>query len=139
MRPEYYEGTLQLRNPSEKVLDYVEDAIARDGNVFIAKKDRLKNGYDLQLSSQNFLRNIGRKLQDKFSGELVLSSKLAGRSKSGKDLYRVNVLFRMYSFRKGSTVTYRGASYKVLETAHRVRIKSIGTGKSITVGYGDIS
>ena len=139
MRPEYYEGKLQLRNPSEKVLDYVEDAIARDGKVFIAKKDRLKNGYDLQLSSQNFLRNIGRKLQDKFSGELMLSSKLAGRSKSGKDLYRVNVLFRMYSFRKGSTVTYRGESYKVLETAHRVRIKSIETGKSITVGYGDIS
>src|SRR3989344_8709408 len=106
MRPEYYEGKLQLRNPSEKVLDYVEDAIARDGKVFIAKKDKLKNGYDLQLSSQNFLRNIGRKLQDKFSGELMLSSKLAGRSKSGKDLYRVNVLFRMYSFRKGSTVTY---------------------------------
>ncbi len=139
MRPEYYEGTLQLRNPSEKVLDYVEDAIARDGKVFIAKKDRLKNGYDLQLSSQNFLRNIGRKLKEKFSGELVLSSKLVGRSKSGKDLHRVNVLFRMYPFRKGSTVMYKGEQYKVIEMAHRVRIRSIETGKSITVGYGDIS
>ena len=69
----------------------------------------------------------------------MLSSKLVGRSKSGKDLHRVNVLFRMYPFRKGSTVMYKGEQYKVIEMAHRVRIRSIETGKSITVGYGDIS
>jgi len=80
MRPEYYEGILQLRNPSDKVLDYVEREIARDGKVRIAKTTRLKNGYDLELSSQAFLRGLGRKLREKFGGELVLSSKAAGRT-----------------------------------------------------------
>lgn len=139
MRPEYYEGILQLRNPSDKVLDYVEREIARDGKVRIAKTIRLKNGYDLELSSQAFLRGLGRKLREKFGGELILSSKAAGRNRHGKEQFRVNVLFRQYPFRKGSTVTHRGEQYKVLETAHKVRIKSLETGKSITVDYGSIS
>ncbi len=139
MRPEYYEGTLQLRNPSEKVLDYVEDAIARDGKVWISKKDKLKNGYDLQLSSQAFLRKMGKKLKEKFGGELILSNKAAGKNKHGKEQFRVNVLFRQYPFRKGGTVTYRGEEYTVFEMAHRVRIKSKATGQSITVDYDSLN
>lgn len=139
MRPEYYEGILQLRNPSGKVLDYVEQEIARDGKVRIAKTTRLKNGYDLELSSQAFLRGLGRKLRGKFGGELILSSKAAGRSRHGKEQFRVNVLFRQYPFRKGSIITYKGEEYVVMAMEHRVRIRSKTTGKSITVDYGSIN
>ncbi len=78
-------------------------------------------------------------MREKFGGELVFSSKAAGRSKHGREQFRVNVLFRQYPFRKGDTITYRGEEHKVVEMAHRVRIKNIGTGKSITVDYDSLS
>ena len=139
MRPEYYEGTLQLRNPTEEVLSYVEAAIKKDGKVHIAKMTKLPNGYDLQLSSQAFLKMIGRKLKEIFGGELVQSIKETGYNKHGKAQVRLNVLFRQYPYKKGNTVTYRGDKYIIMEMAHRVRIKSKETGKSITVGYDEIN
>ncbi len=121
------------------MLDFIEEEIARDGKVWIAKKDILKNGFDLQMSSQTFMRNLGRKLNIRFGGELVFSNKAAGRNKHGKEQFRVNVLFRQYPFRKGGTVTHRGEEYTVIEMAHRVRIKSKETGQSITVDYSSLS
>jgi NMD protein affecting ribosome stability and mRNA decay len=91
------------------------------------------------MSSQNFIRNVGRKIQIKFGGELVFSNKAAGTNKHGKSQFRVNVLFRQYPFRKGQSITYRGDEYTIIELAHRVRIKSKESGRSITVPYGELS
>lgn len=139
MRPEYYEGTLQLRNPTEEVLNYVENSMKEDGKVWIAKKVKLPNGYDLQLSSQAFLKQLARKLSIIFVGELIQSIKETGYNKHGKAQVRLNILFRQYPFKKGSTVIYKGDKYKIIETAYKVRIKSLETGKSRTVGYDEIA
>ena len=138
MRPEYYEGTLQLRNPTEEVLNYVENAIKEDGKAFIAKTTKLPNGYDLRLSSQALIKKLGRKLKEIFGGELVQSIKETGYNKHGKAQVRLNILFRQYPFKKGSIVTYKGDEYTIIEMVHRVRIKSKATGRSITVGYGEL-
>ena len=139
MRPEYYEGILQLRNPTEETLDFVENAIRADGKVWIAKKMKLKNGYDLQMSSQAFLKMIGRRLKDVFGGEMVQSIKETGYNKSGKAQVRLNVLFRQYPFKKGDKVIHKGEKYVILATEHKVRIKSKESGKSITVDYDTVS
>jgi NMD protein affecting ribosome stability and mRNA decay len=120
------------------VLDFVEKAIRKDGNVRIAKTTKLPNGYDLKLSSQKFLTNLGNKLKEKFGGELVISRKETGYNKHGKAQFRVNVLFRQYAYRKGSLVTYRGEEYRVISLEHKVRIKNLQNGKSITVGYDEV-
>ncbi len=138
MRPEYYEGTLQLRNPTEEALNYVENALKEDDKVWISKRTKLPNGYDLQLSSQAFLKQTARKLKIIFGGELVQSIKETGYNKHGKAQVRLNVLFRQYPFKKGSKVTYKGDQYVIIETAHKVRIKSLETGKSRTVGYDEV-
>jgi hypothetical protein len=44
----------------------------------------------------------------------------------------------MYPFKKGSIVTYKGEQYKIILLEHKVRIKSLENGKSITVGYDEI-
>ncbi len=139
MRLEYYEGTLQLRNPTEEVLNYVDNAIKKDGKVWIAKTTKLPQGYDLQLSSQAFLKQLSRKLKEIFGGELVQSIKETGYNQHGKAQVRLSILFRQYPFKKKDTVTYRGDKYTIIEMAHRVRIKSKETGKSITVGYNELS
>ena len=139
MKAEYYEGILQLRNPTEGVLNYVQNSMKQDGKVKLAKMTNYQNGYDLQLSSQKFLTNLGNKLKEKFGGELVISRKETGYNKHGKAQFRVNVLFRQYPFKKKDTVTYKGEKYKIILLEHKVRIKHLETGKSITVGYGDIS
>jgi NMD protein affecting ribosome stability and mRNA decay len=138
MRLQYYEGTLQLRNPSEEVLSYVENAIKQDGKVWIAKTTKLPNGYDLQLSSQAFLKQVGRKLKIIFGGQLVESMTETGYNKHGKAQVRLSILFRQYPFKKGSSVVYKGEEYTIIEIAHKVRIKSKENGKSITVGYDEI-
>jgi NMD protein affecting ribosome stability and mRNA decay len=138
MRAEYYEGTLQLRNPTDEVLDYVDNSIKRDGKVRISKMTELESGLDLQLSSQKFLTNLGNKLKEIFGGELVVSRKETGFNKHGKAQFRVNVLFRQYPFKKGSVVKYRGEDYTIILLEHKVRIKNLETGKSITVGYDEI-
>ncbi len=138
MRAEYYEGTLQLRNPSDEVLNYVENSMKEDGKVWIAKKVKLPNGYDLQLSSQAFLKQLARKLRIIFVGELVQSIKETGYNKHGKAQVRLNILFRQYPFKKGSKVVYKGDTYVIIEAAHKIRIKSLETGKSRTVGYDEV-
>ena len=139
MRAEYYEGILQLRNPTEGVLNYVQNSMKQDGKVRLAKMTNYQNGYDLQLSSQKFITNLGNKLKLKFGGELVISRKETGFNKHGKAQFRVNVLFRQYPFKKKDTVKYKGEEYKIILLEHKVRIKSLQSGKSITVGYGEIS
>ena len=61
---EYFEGILQVRNPSEEVLDFIAKEVEKKGDVFVAKAKQTQNGIDLYISSQRFLRSIGNKLQE---------------------------------------------------------------------------
>lgn len=129
----YYEGVLQLRNPTEEVLDFVESKISKT-KVFVAKVVKHKTGVDLHLSSQRFLRALGKKLQEKFGGVLKTTRKLHTVSKAtGKKLYRVTVLFRTLPFKKNDRVTYHGSEWIVLRAGAQAHLKNVKTGKKIRV------
>ena len=96
LHKDYYEGILQLRNPSEEVIRCVKNQIKKKGDVFIAKEVTQKNGVDYYISSQRFLLSLGRKLKKSFRGELKTSRKLYTRDRiTSKRVYRVTVLFRL--------------------------------------------
>jgi len=96
MNQQYYEGTLQLRNPNEEVLNFIRNQFKNNQKVWIAKEKDLKTGIDLYISSNKFLLSLGKKLKKSFKGELKTSRRLHSKSRiTSKNVYRVTVLFRL--------------------------------------------
>jgi len=134
MHPDYFEGTLQLRNPTQEIVDFVENSGAQ-----ISKVEELKNGLDLYFVSQRALRSLGKDLGRRFSGELKTSNRLFTRNRlTGKEVYRVTVLFRCYNLRKGGIVAVRGISYKVLAVGKKVYLQNEKTGEKKWFSYGQL-
>ena len=136
---EYFEGILQVRNPNDEVLDFIAKEVREKGNVFIAKTKKIGNGIDLYISSQRFLRTLGNRLQERFSGHLEVSRRLHTRNRmTSRDVYRVSVLFKMSSFKKGDIVKYKGEQVKIIGMAKKVLAKDIKTGKKLTLSFKEL-
>ena len=98
----YFEGILQLRNVTQEALDFAIKEISKKENAHIAMVEKVTNGQDIYMAPQTFLRTLGNKLQSRFGGQLVVSRKLHTRNhQTGREVYRVNTLFRMPNFKKG--------------------------------------
>ena len=136
---EYFEGILQLRNPNDEVLDFIAKEVKEKGNVFIAKTKNTNNGIDLYISSQRFLRTLGNKLQERFSGHLEVSTRLHTRNRmTSRDVYRVSLLFKLPDFKKGDIVKYKGDQIKIIGMAKKVLAKDIKTGKKLTLSFKEL-
>tara|TARA_Y100000310_G_C20695989_1_gene825761 strand:- start:628 stop:1065 length:438 start_codon:yes stop_codon:yes gene_type:complete len=137
--PQYFEGVLQLRNETKEVITFIANQMKKDGNAFIAKQAKIKNGVDLYFSSNKFLMALGKKLQNHFGGELKTSATLHTRSRqSSKNLYRLTVFFKLSEFKVGDIITFKGDKLKILKAGKKVLCKNIDTGKKLTLNYKDL-
>ena len=136
---QYFEGTLQLRNPDEKIINYVEKAVKEAKKVFIARTVKTTNGIDLYLSSNKFLRSLGNKLKRKFRGELKESPQLFTKNRqTSKNVYRLNVMFRLHGLKIGDVVTVREERIKITSVGKKVFGKELKTGKKVTVDIKEL-
>lgn len=134
----YFEGILQLRNVNDGVVDFAVSEI-ENSDVNIAKTKQLEKGIDIYVSRQRFLRTIASKLQKRFGGQIIVSRKLHTKSRlTGRDLYRVNVLFRLPYFKKGDVIEYKGDKIRVVNMGKKIFAKNIATGKKLNLGYKDL-
>lgn len=134
----YFEGILQLRNVNDEVVDFAVSEI-ENSDVNIAKTKQLEKGIDIYVSRQRFLRTIASKLQKRFGGQIIVSRKLHTKSRlTGRDLYRVNVLFRLPYFKKGDVIEYKGDKIRVVNMGKKIFAKNIATGKKLNLGYKDL-
>jgi NMD protein affecting ribosome stability and mRNA decay len=123
--PQYFEGTLQLRNPSQELIDFVATEI-ENSNAWIAKTKKQKNGIDLLLSSNKFLKDIGKKLKNKFAGELTTSSKLFTRNKqTSKEVHRGCVLFRYYDIKEGDKILFKGETLEIISIGKEIFARNL--------------
>jgi len=137
---DYFEGILQLRNHTEELINYVENKTKKDKKALITNRLKVKNGYDFYFTSQRYLRNLGDKIKNNFPGELKKSRKLFTRKRqTSKDVYRVNVLFRMSNLKKGQVIDYKGDSLRVMNLGKKILAKNVKTGKKISLKYGDVT
>lgn len=140
----YFESILQLRNPYGDVDDLIHYVLekVRDKSqeaVFISKRMKVTNGFDLYLSSNSFAVEVGRELYRAFGGELKISKKTFSQHKlTSRVLYRITVLFRMAPFRVGDVILFDGKPLKVLEVAKKVVAENIENGKLLELHYKDI-
>jgi len=136
---DYFEGILQMRNIGDEVVEFAIKEIDKTGDVYVAKLKKVANGVDLYISRQKFLRSLGNKLQSQFGGQLLVSRKLHTRSRmTGRDLYRVNVLFRLPYFKKGDIIEYKGEKIKIISMHKKVFAKDVKTGKKLNINYKDL-
>jgi len=139
MHKDYYEGVLQLRNPNNEIIEFIDNQIKKRADVFITKEKRVNNGIDFYITSQKYLQAIGKKLKKQFSGELKISSKLHTKSRqTSKNLYRVHVLFRVANCNIGDILNFKGDSVKILKMGKKILAKNIKTGKKLSINYKDL-
>jgi NMD protein affecting ribosome stability and mRNA decay len=137
--PQYFEGTLQLRNPTQEIIDFVADLVEKKEGAWIAKTKKSKNGIDLYLSSNKFLKEIGKRLKENFPGELVHSSSLFTKNRlTSKEVHRGCVLFRYIPVKKGDIVTIRGEEIEILALGSKILGKSKETNRKVRLEFSDL-
>lgn len=137
-RSNYYQGILQLRDVDDKILNFVNNQIKNRADAAITRTVKFSNGMDLYITSQKFIRLLGKKLKDSFGGELKISSKLHTRNRQGKDLYRVNVLFRLLKYKVGDTVSVRGDRLRLISIGKKIFARNLKNGKKVTIRKSDL-
>ena len=126
----YYEGILQLRDCTSEVVAFARKRIESESGVWIAKEAKVKGGMDFYLSSNKFLKKMGKILALRFSGIVKSTSKLHTEDRqSSKKVYRGTILFRMPSFQKGDVGVFRGDECKVISVADQVVLKNTKSGQ----------
>ena len=83
---------------------FVSNQVAKREDVFVTKTVKLENGFDLYISSQQFIRGNWQEVEREFwrAAKYYIA---AAHKEAGKDLYRVNALFRLSKYRRGDTIT----------------------------------
>jgi NMD protein affecting ribosome stability and mRNA decay len=115
---QYFEGVLQIRNADEPIRKKIEDVIAmeRTKGVYINKVAELKNGIDYFITDVHYIKKFAKVLQNRFGGEMKLAPELHSRNRlESRDLFRLNVLLRLYDIHVGDYVSYKGKVAKVIE------------------------
>ena len=136
---DYFEGILQLRNTRNEVIEFTIKEIEKNESTNIAKIKKVTNGIDIYISPQKSLRSLGNKLQKRFGGQITVSTKLHTISRvTGKELYRVNMLFRIPNFKKGDIIEYKGDKIKIIAMHKKVFAKDIKTGKKLNISFKDL-
>ena len=140
--PEYFEGILQLRDFSEKLYNYIHEIIERDSKedkrARITKEKKVRGGVDLYFFSQKYIQQIGKKLKEKFKGELKVTSRLHSRHKiTGKELHRVTVFFKEAKVKKGDIIERKGKIWEVILVDKDIVLKEMKSGKKERVKLGE--
>ncbi len=136
---DYYEGILQLRNPDGDVIKFVKKRIDKRKDVFITKEKKIGDGIDLYLSSQRFLRALGKKLKQNFPGILKESRHLHTKKRiTSRDIYRVNILFKLIDIKKDKIIDYKGDRIKVRSIGKIISGINIKNGKKVSLKLRDL-
>src|SRR3989344_5768780 len=107
--PQYFGGMLQLRGCSDEVITFARHQALKHPSAYISKEVSLPEGVDFYCSDNKFLRTLGKKLQESFTGEMKITATLHTKNRqSSKDLYRLTVLFRQSNFKKRDVLVYQG-------------------------------
>lgn len=136
----YYEGILQLRDADKELIKFAEDDIKKSDRCKIAKKHKIKNGIDYYLTSQRYLVSLGKKIKNKFRGDLKINRKLYTVNRlTQKRVYRVTVLFRQINFKIGDIIRYRGKEIKVKSLGKKINGIDTETGRKISFNFDETS
>ena len=137
----YFEAILQLRNPDNDIIGFVNRAFEGQdpGYVFISKRKKVTNGMDYYISSKEFAVSLGRFLYKEHGGELKITKKLFTQHRqTSKLLYRITVLYRMAAFRNGDYVLLNGRAFKITSLGRLVHAVDVETMQQKEFSYKEV-
>ena len=130
---DYFEGTLQLRNVNDEIIDFIKDYL-KNNNVFISKESKQPKGYDITVSDKKKIQNFGSMLQKKYGGILKISPRLHTRNKqTSKDVYRVNVYFEAPDYKVGDVIKVEKKLIIIAGIKKNVIGKDLATDKNVSI------
>ncbi|MFQ6137057.1 MAG: 60S ribosomal export protein NMD3 [Candidatus Hydrothermarchaeales archaeon] len=128
----YYEAILQIRGSDSVDEDEIEKISAEIGTLmenfssekgtFISDFKRFTGGADLYFGSAKIARKISHILKEEYGAEVSESPKLVGKSRSGKDEYRITIVLRLPKFREDDIIEFRD---------HIIQVESVRGSKLI--------
>lgn len=133
MNHNYFEGELQLR-ASKEVREFVLQRM-EESKVYVAKVTSHKDGDDFLVSSNDFLVKMQRELPQRFNGTVLLTRKLFSKDHlTGKNIYRLTLLFTELPYRVGDVIEHRGSKVQIVNISTRnVTAKDVKTGKKLFI------
>jgi len=134
----YFEATIQLRNVTKEVIDYVIKEID-DNGVVISREVEIENGMDFNVDNKTFARQLGKQLQNKFSGAVKMSASVFSRDKmSSKEIFRVTMLFKQFPLKIGEEFSYKGKQYKISALGYKLVAEDIESKKKRTLAFSEL-
>ncbi len=117
----YFEGFLQLRNPKEEVVAYIESTVRKNPDVFITKAEDVRGGIDFWFTDQKYLQPFVHELRKKFGGVVKTQSKLHTYDhQKSKPVYRLTCLIRLPKFNRGDIIETKDRLIKISQMGSRV-------------------
>ncbi len=130
---EYFEGTMQLRNVNQEMLDFVHKYL-KNNNSFASNIEEKKDGYDLNISDQRKLQSLGQQLKKTFGGNLKISIRQFTQDKlTSKQIYRVNALYEGPRFRKGEVIKIKKGVFLLTNVSEKTTAVDLMSGKKTTL------
>ncbi len=127
----YFEGTLQLRNPNEQVVSYIERRMQKEPEVLITKARDVRGGIDFSFTDQQFLHSFAHELHRRFGGTIKTQSRLhTYDSQTSKQVFRLTALVRLPDFWRNDVIeldkrlvriTRMGSTLKCFDLRRRKR------------------
>ncbi len=146
LKTEYYEGILQLRGENKKILEKADTYVlnnaqlAEKKNVFITKREEVKNGIDYYYTKQQYLPVIMNKLAEVFGATAKTHAELFSKSRqTSKDIYRVNASVRLPNYSVGSVVTSQGKVLQIVKMGKQITALDLKTHKNVSIDAKKIS
>jgi nonsense-mediated mRNA decay protein 3 len=137
---QYFEGILQLRNIDDEVLEEIDKKLSKvtKKGISISKIKDVKNGLDLYFNNKKYIQKLGQELQKKFGGILKISPQLFSRDKqTSKDLYRVNVLLKLFDFKVGDILKINDSYIKITSLDKKINGIDLELNKKKSFDYND--
>ncbi len=131
----YFEGILQLRNPNEDVIKFIENYFtAQNKSMVVTGRKKQPKGTDYHLSSNKHLKELGNLLKERFGGTLKISPHIHSYDhQKSRNIYRVNVMYEPHPFVIGDIIRSGSRMIKITKLGRHVHGKDIKTGKSCAV------
>ncbi|MFH1064840.1 MAG: NMD3-related protein [Candidatus Woesearchaeota archaeon] len=133
---QYFEGVLQLRDATPELLAFVEKDIAANVNegAHVTTKTGKGGNIDFIMTSTKYMLALGKRLNQKFNGELTVTAKLFSRNRqTSKEVFRTSILFRMRTYKIGEIIETRGKKIKITTIGKKVSGIDTETGKKVFV------
>ncbi len=127
----YFESILQIRNPKNKVTDFVEKKKS------VVNREKVRGGFDYYIRTHSDALKIAKSVINKYGGEIKKTARLKTRDTTkGKNIYTTTVLVRIPDFSKGDVISDESV-YVVLSLGENITARDLSNDKKVKLEYKD--